>query len=100
MLPGPMHAILSPSSTESAATHPGPLHDLLASLWNKVKGLDQGEVATYIPELAKANPDWFGLCLVTTDGTVYEMGDSRQLFTIQSVSKPFAYGMALERCGA
>jgi glutaminase len=55
-----------------------------------------GEVATYIPELAKANPDWFSICLVTTGGHVYEVGDSRQPFTIQSISKPFVYGLALE----
>lgn len=58
--------------------------------------LRDGQVATYIPELAKANPDWFGLCLVTTGGHVYEMGDARQTFTIQSISKPFVYGLALE----
>ena len=53
-------------------------------------------MATYIPELAKANPDWFGICVVTTEGHVYEVGDSRQDFTIQSISKPFVYGLALE----
>jgi glutaminase len=56
----------------------------------------EGQVATYIPELAKANPDWFGLCIVTTGGHVYEVGDTRQTFTIQSISKPFVYGLALE----
>jgi glutaminase len=56
----------------------------------------EGEVATYIPELAKADPDWFSICLVTTGGHVYEVGDSRQPFTIQSISKPFVYGLALE----
>lgn len=53
-------------------------------------------MATYIPELAKANPDWFGICVVTAGGHVYEVGDSRQPFTIQSISKPFVYGLALE----
>ena len=47
-------------------------------------------MATYIPELAKANPDAFGICLVTTGGHLYEVGDSRQEFTIQSICKPFA----------
>ena len=36
-----------------------------------------GEVATYIPELASADPDLFGICLVTVDGAVYEAGDTR-----------------------
>lgn len=58
--------------------------------------MGSGNVATYIPELAKANPDWFGICIVSAGGHVYEVGDSRQEFTIQSISKPFVYGMALE----
>lgn len=61
--------------------------------------MTDGKVATYIPELAKANPGWFGICLVTTSGTAYEVGDSRQPFTIQSISKPFVYGLALEDHG-
>ena len=51
-------------------------------------------MATYIPELGKANPDWFGICVVTCDGQVYEVGDTRQTFTIQSISKPITYGIA------
>ena len=58
-----------------------------------------GEVATYIPELGKANPEWFGACLVTADGKTYEVGETQQVFTIQSISKPFVYGMAIEDNG-
>ncbi len=57
-------------------------------------------MADYIPELGKADPDWFGICLATIDGHVYEVGDSRQPFTIQSISKPFVYGIALEDNGS
>jgi len=56
-------------------------------------------VATYIPELGKADPEWFGVCLATTDGRLYEVGDTRQEFTIQSISKPLTYGLALEDRG-
>src|SRR6185503_3344579 len=59
-------------------------------------GLLEGKVASYIPELANANPNWFGIALVTASGAVYEVGDSREAFTIQSISKPFVYGLALE----
>lgn len=76
-----------------------PILDFLQSLHEKFSGLKTGKVATYIPELAKANPDWFGICLVTSGGSVYEVGDSRQEFTIQSISKPFVYGLALEDHG-
>jgi glutaminase len=87
---------ISHMSPESAAATNSPIQDYLRELHARHINLRDGQVATYIPELAKANPDWFGICLVTTDGHVYEVGDSRQHFTIQSISKPFVYGLALE----
>ena len=68
----------------------------LQELHREVALNQNGSLATYIPELARANPDWFGICVVTTAGSVYEIGDSQVPFTIQSISKPFVYGMALE----
>jgi glutaminase len=75
------------------------IEGFLAELHSRYAGLDRGDVATYIPELAKADPSWFGIALATTDGHIYEVGDSQQAFTIQSISKPFTYGMALEEFG-
>jgi glutaminase len=74
----------------------GYLHELLA----RCREQDAGAVADYIPELARADPESLGVCLATIDGHVYEAGDTRLEFTIQSISKPFAYGMALEDAGA
>jgi glutaminase len=76
-----------------------PIQAYLAGLHAKYVDLHEGQVATYIPELAKANPNWFGICLATTDGALYEVGDTRQPFTIQSISKPLTYGLALEDHG-
>ncbi len=76
-----------------------PVLDHLSELHQEYARLNDGNVATYIPELAKANPDWFGICLVTASGAVYEIGDFLQPFTIQSISKPFVYGLALEDNG-
>ena len=76
-----------------------PIQEFLEELHRKCAVENGGQVATYIPELAKANPDWFGVCLVTANGAVYEVGDTRQEFTIQSISKPFVYGLALEDNG-
>ena len=73
-----------------------PVSDFLAELHRNFSTIRDGTLADYIPELAKANPDWFGICLVSTDGYVYEVGDSGVAFTIQSISKPFVYGLALE----
>jgi glutaminase len=59
-----------------------------------------GAVADYIPELGKADPDHFGISLATLDGHVYEVGDSRIPFTIQSMSKAFVFALALDTLGA
>src|SRR6202790_5568739 len=59
-----------------------------------------GSVANYIPGPGKADPDHFGISLTTIDGHVYEVGDSRIPFTIQSISKPFVFALALDTLGA
>ena len=72
-----------------------PIHRYLQDLHARYAGMNAGEVATYIPELAKVDPDRFAICLATTDGHVYEVGDARERFTIQLISKPLTYGLAL-----
>jgi glutaminase len=52
-------------------------------------------LADYIPELAKADPGWFGMSICTIDGSVHQSGDADQPFTIQSISKPFVFALAL-----
>src|SRR5262245_66686757 len=59
-----------------------------------------GAVADYIPELGKADPAHFGISLATLDGHVYEVGDTKVPFTIQSMSKPFVFALALDSLGA
>jgi len=59
-----------------------------------------GAVADYIPELGKADPSHFGISLATIDGHVYEVGDTAIPFTIQSMSKPFVFALALDTLGA
>lgn len=58
-----------------------------------------GQLADYIPELARVEPDHFGVALVTASGRTYVAGDVDELFTIQSVSKAFSYCLALELIG-
>ncbi len=71
-----------------------PIPDYLLEVLDSC-GADGGAVADYIPELATADPDRFGICVATVDGTVYTAGDADVEFTIQSMSKPFAYALAL-----
>jgi len=72
-----------------------PLQAYLDELHGQLAGLQGGKLASYIPELTRADPNWFGICLVTMDGAAYSAGDADQPFTIQSISKPFVYGIAL-----
>ncbi len=77
-----------------------PLSRFLQRCHAEIAGDRTGAVADYIPELAKANPDHFGISVVTTDGYIYEVGDSAVPFTIQSISKAFVFSLALETIGA
>ncbi len=76
-----------------------PIQAMLERLHDRHAADGSGAVASYIPELASADPDWFGIAMVTADGSVYEVGDTRHEFTIQSISKPLTYALALEAVG-
>jgi len=76
-----------------------PVSQVLKILHDRYASLSEGAVADYIPELAKANPNLFGICIATRDGHLYEVGDTRHKFTIQSISKALSYGLALEDRG-
>lgn len=61
--------------------------------------LPQGRVATYIPELSKADPDKLGACIALPDGTQCLAGDWDSRFTMQSISKVVSLLLALETSG-
>lgn len=65
----------------------------------ELAGVTDGALADYIPELAEVDPAGFGLAISSSDGYVYESGDARTEFTIQSISKPFTYALALDQVG-
>jgi glutaminase len=77
-----------------------PLLGFLARCHAEIAGDHSGAVADYIPELTKADANDFGISIATTDGYVYEVGDSDVPFTIQSISKAFVFALALETIGA
>jgi glutaminase len=76
------------------------LQRTIDALHSRYKPLTDGDVASYIPELTKADPEHFGICIATAEGAVFETGDCDRAFTIQSISKPFTFGMAIEAYGA
>jgi glutaminase len=74
---------------------PSPVDAYLAAVHAAHLPDRSGRVYDGIPELGGVDPEAFGICLATVDGHVYEVGDARTDFTIQSISKTFTYGLAL-----
>ncbi|GAB2496310.1 hypothetical protein GCM10027030_32210 [Luteococcus sediminum] len=75
------------------------LRAYLADVHRRVLPETGGEVASYIPALAEADPEPFGIAIATVDGQLHEAGDARTEFSLQSVSKPFTYALALSEVG-
>ena len=76
-----------------------PILDYLDEIIDRTAHVDSGHPAAYIPELAAADPDRVAVALCTVNGTVYASGDTDHAFSIQSLSKPFAYALAIEDRG-
>ncbi|MDO9180781.1 MAG: glutaminase A [Bacteriovorax sp.] len=69
--------------------------NLLKKIHEKYLPSTKGSLASYIPELAKIDPNLFAISITTVDGKTYSHGDINSFFTLQSTSKPFTYGLAL-----
>jgi glutaminase len=76
--------------------HGAHIQEIVDKTYEKYRDVEDGEVATYIPELRSADPKHFGICLTTVDGHVFRAGAWDKEFTIQSMCKPFAFEMALD----
>jgi glutaminase len=71
----------------------------LNEAYQKFKDIKEGANADYIKELAKVDPNLFGIALVTVDGEVYTAGDLNTAVSIQSISKVFTMARVLEDQG-
>jgi glutaminase len=91
---GDLKALLNRMKSATA-----PLRDVLGDLHRRHAELHEGTVASYIPELAKVDPNLFAISVVGVDGKIVEVGDYEQLFSMQSISKPFVFGQSLEDHG-
>lgn len=76
-----------------------PIPYYLNRIMDQVRPNTSGAVADYIPQLASANPEYLGVALVTNTGHLYTAGDVDVRFSIQSISKPFIYALALQELG-
>ena len=63
------------------------------------KYIAKGECASYIPELAKMDKNKLGVCVLTKSVDKYSVGNTKDRFTIQSISKVISLAIALEHCG-
>jgi glutaminase len=97
--PPPKQHEMGPASQGCTAAAISPILSALQDIYDRYKNDCSGRVAAYIPELAKADSKSFGIALATADGQIYQVGDAGHEFTIQSISKPFVYGFALEDHG-
>lgn len=73
---------------------------LVAEAHELYRPIDDGDVADYIPALARASRHLFGLCVVDVSGAVHSAGDSNYEFSIQSISKPFVFALICQEIGA
>ncbi|WP_374798104.1 MULTISPECIES: glutaminase A [Aerosakkonema] len=92
------HDLKSLASSIQSFASLSPFLSYLTELHEKYQNLNNGAISDRIPELANALPESFGICVVTANGQVFEVGDCKQLFAMHSISKPFVYGLALEDC--
>lgn len=73
--------------------------ELVAEAHERYAGLDDGEVADYIPVLAAADARRFGLTVAGVDGSLHEAGDVGIAFSIQSISKAFVFALVCDELG-
>ena len=71
----------------------------LRDIFDKTRPLEGGQVATYIPQLARVAPKSYGASVCTVDGQRFSAGDTNVDFTVQSCMKPVNYCVALEEHG-
>jgi glutaminase len=73
---------------------------LVDEAYGRFRGVDDGEVANYIPALGRAPRNLFGICVADIDGSWHAAGDAGHEFSIQSVSKPFVFALVCQALGA
>jgi glutaminase len=67
--------------------------------YDKYRSDTNGKNADYIPYLAQVDSKLFGVAVVTTDNQVFELGDVKYSFSIQSISKVYTLALAMEELG-
>jgi glutaminase len=95
----PFHSHVSDAVSTGHLPPTSRVQILTEETYDKFRAVTEGKNADYIPALASASPHHFGICLTEVSGEVHEAGDSRVEFSIQSVSKPFVFGLICQALG-
>ncbi|XP_072511169.1 glutaminase liver isoform, mitochondrial isoform X2 [Notamacropus eugenii] len=73
--------------------------DHVDRIFEETKDLTEGKVAAYIPQLAKSDPDLWGVSLCTVDGQRHSVGQTKIPFCLQSCVKPLTYAISVSNLG-
>jgi glutaminase len=97
-----MQPQVSPPSQPATRVAPGgaALTPILAQIHTEAQSLfGRGKVASYIPALAQVPPRQFGMAVALIDGSTHDVGDAHTAFSLQSITKLFAFVLALKAVG-
>lgn len=89
----------TPATPVDPSLDPVMIQKVLDEAYTKYKDLKEGKNADYIKELARVDPNIYGIAIVTVDGKVYTAGDLTSAVSIQSISKVFTMARVLEEIG-
>jgi glutaminase len=91
---------IGPSTVSTGSLPPSDLiRSLIVEGHAKFASVDEGQVADYIPALARTPRQLFGLSVAGIDGAVYSAGDADYEFSIQSIAKPFVFALVCQALG-
>lgn len=96
---GPLDTKMTTIIDQKGALTEARIHTVLKAAYEKFKDNQEGKNADYIKALAIVDPKIFGITLVTPDGKVYEIGDTKEVVSIQSISKVFTAAKVMQEQG-
>lgn len=72
---------------------------LVQDAYTQFKNDKRGDVADYIPALAKYSPDNYAIVIATVDGQIFSAGNKDALFPLESLTKVFTLALVMEQQG-